>query len=95
MRAMASLARCLNQTLVQQSQEEAEWFQFCRPAVETKKEGKGKSVIEKGIESSDSTYVDRSFTGCIHLQENEVEYECLLFDAESFNVCYGLKQVEW
>ena len=43
---MASMARCLNQTLVQQSQEEAEWFQFCRPAVETKKEGKGKSVIE-------------------------------------------------
>ena len=94
---MVSMARCLNQTLVQQSQEEAEWFQFCRPAVETKKEGKGKSVIEKGTESSDSTYVDRSFTGCIHLQENEVEYEyeCLLFDAESFNVCYGLKQVEW
>ena len=70
---MASMARCLNQTLVQQSQEEAEWFQFCRPAVETKKEGKGKSVIEKGTESSDSTYVDRSFTGCIHLQENEVD----------------------
>ena len=50
---MASMARCLNQTLVQQSLEEAEWFQFCRPAVETKEEGKGKSVIEKGIESSD------------------------------------------
>ena len=45
---MASLACCLNQTLVQQSQEEAELFQFCRPAVKTKKEGKGKSVIEKG-----------------------------------------------
>ena len=29
-------------------QEEAELFQFCRPAVKTKKEGKGKSVIEKG-----------------------------------------------
>ena len=31
----ASLALCLNQTLVQQSQEEAEWLQSCQPAVET------------------------------------------------------------
>ena len=70
------------------------WFnnhkrkQFCRPAVKTEKESKGKSVIEKGTKSSDSTCVDRNFTGGIHLQENEVEheYECLLFDQVSFKV---------
>ena len=75
---MASIACCLDQTLVQQSQEEAEWFQFCQPAVKTKKEGKASlslTVSEKGIQSSDSTYVDRSFTGCIHLSENKAKIE--------------------
>ena len=52
---MASLARCLNQTLVQQSQEEAEWFQFCQPAVETKKEGKA-SLSLKRLTASDSIF---------------------------------------
>ena len=65
-----------------------------------RKEGKGKSVIEKGTQSSDSTYVDRSFTGSIHLQENEVEIEDEWLTLrrsliQHHNVCYGLKQVEW
>ena len=65
-----------------------------------RKEGKGKSVIEKGTQSSDSTYVDRSFTGSIHLQENEVEIEDERLTLrrsliQHYNVCYGLKQVEW
>ena len=97
---MAGLACCLNQTLVEHSQEEAEWFQSCRPAVETGKEGKGKSVIEKGNQSSAWTYVDRSFTGCIYFQEKEVEIEDEWFTVwqgliQHYNVCNGLNQVEW
>ena len=81
-------------------QVEAEWFQFCRPAVETEKEGKGKPIVEKGTQSSDSTYVDRRFTGGIHLHENEVEIEDEWFTLwrsriQHYNVCCWLKQVEW
>ena len=68
-------------------------------AVKPEKEGKGKSVIEKGAQSLDPTYVDRSFNGSIHLQENEVEIEdewltLLQSLIQHYNVCYGLKQIE-
>ena len=55
---MASLARCLNQTLLQQSQEEEEWFrvQSCRPADETEKEGKGQVCHWKGLTAWDSIF---------------------------------------
>ena len=44
--------------------------------------------------------VDRSFTGGVHLQENKVEIEDEWFTLrrnliQHYNVCYGLKQVEW
>ena len=64
--------------------------------------GHCKSVNEKGTQYLDTTYVDRSFTGCIHLLENEVEIEDKWFTPslrrsliQHYNVCYGLKQVEW
>ena len=50
----------------------------CSPVnQQLRQEGKNMSVIdsEKGTQSSESTCIDISFTGNIHLQENKVEIE--------------------
>ena len=57
-----------------------------------KRKAKGKSVIEKETQSSDSTYVDRSFTGSIHFKRTRLRLWMsgllCVFDEVSFNITF-------
>ena len=65
-------------------------FQFCRPAIKTKKEGKGKSAIEKGTQSLDqhmlTAWANSLATYIFKRTRLRLRMSGLLLDEISFNI---------